>query len=108
MFLLPPVFAKYIFQEVDSMLAQICGLFVIEALNLIGITRFKLKSECTLPITVMSMCLVLFAFGMLDMLRVGVYFLLALSVLAVGYAAIYCAREKAWKRVLTDTFTPLR
>lgn len=88
------------------MLAQICGLFVIEALNLIGITRFKLKSECALPITVMSMCLVLFAFGMLDILRAGVYFLLAMSVAAVGYAVIICAREKAWRRVLNDAFTP--
>lgn len=88
------------------MLVQLTGLFVIEAINLIGITRFKLKNENAIPITVMSMCLILFAFGMLNILRVGVYFLLALSVLAIVYVVFFCIREKAWQRVLSDTFTP--
>lgn len=88
------------------MLVQLGGLYVIEALSLIGITRFKLKNEYAIPITVMSMCLILFSFGMLNILRAGVYFLLVLSIIAVGYTVVFCMRKKAWERVLSDAFTP--
>lgn len=76
------------------MIVQLCGLFVIEALSLFGITRFKLKNEFVIPLTVMSMCLTLFLFGMLGILRVGVYFLLVLSILSVAYTLLSCVRKK--------------
>lgn len=88
------------------MAVQLCGLLVIECLSLFGITRFKLKNEYMIPITCMSMGLMMFIFGMAGLLRVGVYTLMGLSALTVVYTVIYCARKHAWQETLSNTVTP--
>lgn len=89
------------------MLVQAIGLLIIECLSLFGITRFKLKNEYVIPISCMSIGMLLFFFGMIKLLRIGVYAILALSLLAVIYTAIYCTKKNSWSEVFHNTLTPV-
>ena len=88
------------------MLVQLVGLFVIEGLSLFGVSFFKLKNEYVIPITCMSMGVLLFLFGTAGFLRAGVYVLLALSAASVAISVWICARRGAWRETAGNLFTP--
>lgn len=88
------------------MLVQFVGLFVIEGLSLFGVSFFKLKNEYVIPITCMSMGVLLFLFGTAGFLRAGVYVLLALSAASVAISVWICARRGAWRETAGNLFTP--
>lgn len=88
------------------MLVQLVGLFVIEGLSLSGVSFFKLKNEYVIPITCMSMGVLLFLFGTAGFLRAGVYVLLALSAASVAISVWICARRGAWRETAGNLFTP--
>ena len=88
------------------MLVQLVGLFVIEGLSLFGISFFKLKNEYVIPITCMSMGVLLFLFGTAGFLRAGVYVLLVLSAASVAISTWVCARRGAWRETARNLFTP--
>ena len=88
------------------MLVQLVGLFVIEGLSLFGVSCFKLKNEYVIPITCMSMGVLLFLFGTAGFLRAGVYVLLALSAVSVAFSVWVCARRGAWRETARNLFTP--
>lgn len=88
------------------MLVQLVGLFVIEGLSLFGVSFFKLKNEYVIPITCMSMGVLLFLFGTAGFLRAGVYVLLALSAASVAISVWICARRGAWRETAENFFTP--
>ncbi len=88
------------------MLVQLVGLFVIEGLSLFGVSFFKLKNEYVIPITCMSMGVLLFLFGTAGFLRAGVYVLLALSAASVAISVWICARRGSWHETARNLFTP--
>lgn len=88
------------------MLVQLVGLFVIEGLSLFGVSCFKLKNEYVIPITCMSMGVLLFLFGTAGFLRAGVYVLLALSAASVAISVWICARRGSWHETARNLFTP--
>lgn len=88
------------------MLVQLVGLFVIEGLSLFGVSCFRLKNEYVIPITCMSMGVLLFLFGTAGFLRAGVYVLLALSAASVAISVLVCARRGAWRETARNLFTP--
>ncbi len=88
------------------MLVQLVGLFVIEALSLFGVSFFRLRNEYVIPITCMSMCVLLFLFGTAGHLRAGVYVLLALSAASAAFSVCICARRGTWRETAAKLFTP--
>lgn len=88
------------------MLVQLVGLFVIEGLSLFGVSFFKLKNEYVVPISCMSMGMLLFLFGLAGLLRAGVYVLLLLSVMSLVFSVWFCARHKTWRETAARLFTP--
>ena len=88
------------------MLVQLVGLFVIEGLSLFGVSCFKLKNEYVIPITCMSMGVLLFLFGTAGFLRAGMYVLLALSAASVAISVWICARRGSWHETAGNLFTP--
>lgn len=86
------------------MLSIILFLLVISSFAVFACFRFDRTFEEVLPISCMGTLLILFIFGMLNILRVGAIFVCAISALLYLYTIVVAVRKKTFVNLFTSGF----
>lgn len=87
-------------------MTQIILLMILMSGSIAGCAFGKKKFEELLPITCSGIVVILFLSGILSILNIGVYFILLLACLSVVLSTLYIQKNKTWKLVLKNFFTP--
>lgn len=89
-----------------GVIAVIIFFIVISSGSAICAAKCRKRYEEVLPITCAAYIFLLFVFGLLGILKTGVYVVFGLSILLYVWMAVYVSKEKCVKNFLSNFFTP--
>ncbi len=81
-------------------------IMVLCSLSIFCSQVFKKRFEEVIPVTIMGIVFILYLFGLFEILKIGIYFILLISIFLYAYTFLSVIIKKSWKELCQNTFTP--
>lgn len=88
------------------MITNLVFFFVIAAGSVYGVARFEKRFEEMIPISVMGMVIILYLFGLMGYLRMGMIAIYAITIALYTLSVLYLMKERRWQSFFDHILTP--